>query len=135
MPKRHSSPYDWITPEERLRRIIELLATAAVRVVQEESVTPTKEPPSPLTTHGSLRAPTKGRIPYGEQKTPVGRTINPLEDHWLKRIRALAADSLSSEEIAKRLNLEDRKSKRNGKWSRTTVWRILQKAKKKVVTK
>jgi len=134
MTERRQSQYDWMIPEERFRRIVDLLAAAVIRIAQEESSTPVKKSPSPPTIHDSLRPTAKGRIPYGERQTPVGRSINPSEEHWLKRIRELSADGLSSEGIAKHLNQEDRESKRAGKWSRTAVWRILQRSKKKAVT-
>ena len=135
MTERRPSMYDLMAPEERFYRLVELLAIGLTRLVQEVNIPPTDKPSLSQTVCESLRPAAKGRIPFGERQSPVGRTIDLLEEHWIKRIGYLSADGLSSEKIAKLLNQEDRESKRSGKWSRTAVWRILQKTKKKVVTK
>ena len=54
---------------------------------------------------------------------------------WIRRIQELARQKYSTEKIAQFLNKEDHETKRAGKWSRTAVWRILQRPQKKPVTK
>ncbi len=63
-----------------------------------------------------------------------GRETNEDEMRWIKRIWELKAQGLSSEKIAQQLNREDQTSKRAGKWSRPTVWRILKRIKEKGIT-
>jgi hypothetical protein len=77
---------------------------------------------------------TKGRVPFGFQQNPCGRTEHEAEVKWLKRIVELADSGLSGEQITRRNNKEDHESRRAGKWSRTAVWRTLKRFKKKSVT-
>jgi hypothetical protein len=91
-----------------------------------------KEISEPLGTR--KRAP-QGRVPFGFQQNPYGRTIDESEMRWIQRIQALASQKFSTEQIARHLNKEDLETKRAGKWSRTVVWRTLQQFKKKAVTK
>jgi hypothetical protein len=83
---------------------------------------------------GMRRRPPQGRIPFGFQQNPYGRAIYEPEIKWLERIHKLASQKLSTEKIARLLKKEDLTSKRAGKWSRTAVWRILKRIKKKAVT-
>ena len=133
--RKHLDPED-MTPEERLERVVELLATAVVRLIGEERKEETRpstlaSPSQPEIAHAP---PTKGRVPFGQEIGGMGRIFNEAEVRWIKRIRELAAQGCSSEKIAKQLNLEDHESKRSGKWSRTAVWRILKRLKGKGVT-
>lgn len=122
---------DEMAPKERLDRIVEILATAVIRMVQEEKRSsdqpPDKEPQR-------LSAP-KGRLPFGQKKIEGRRDIDATERRLIEWICTMAAEGCSSEKIAKTLNAEDRETKRAGKWSRTAVWRILQRIKKEGVTK
>ena len=131
MTERRQSPFDWMQPAERLERVIELLALGAIRAAQNPAppaATLKELPASSIPLHFK-----RGRIPFGQQKTSSGRISNHLEGQWLKLIEDLAAKGFSSEEIAKHLNKKDLTSSRAGKWSRTAVWRILQKPKKKTL--
>ena len=133
--RKHLDPED-MTPEERTERVIELLATAVVRLVRgdgkEEMKLPTSEnSPQPEMAHA---LPTKGRVPFGYEMGETGWVVKQTEFFWIKRIQEFATQGWSSEKIAKQLNLEDHKSKRAGRWSRTAVWRILKQLKEKGVT-
>ncbi len=127
---------DDITPEEREERVIELLATAVVRLMGDERKEETKPPilVSPSQSEIAHAPLVKGRIPFGQETGGMGRVFNETETRWIKRIQELAAQGWSSEKIARQLNLEDHESKRAGKWSRTAVWRILKRLKEKGVT-
>ncbi|HOW27545.1 MAG TPA: recombinase family protein [Elusimicrobiota bacterium] len=119
------------TPEERLERIVELLAIGVLRLLaeQKEATDP------PVIKQPSEPPPQKRRIPFGLEKVDGGRDIDAIEKKWVERIQQIASEGNSSEYIAKALNQEDRETKRVGKWSRTAVWRILQLLKKTTVTK
>ena len=134
--KKHFDP-DEMTPEERMERIVELLAGAAFKLSLNEE----KKEAEPTTSTTPAQAltlplpPAKGRIPFGQKISVEGREVNNVEAGWIRRIKELATDGFSSEKIAKQLNQEDHESKRAGKWSRTAVWRILRKTKDKGGTK
>src|SRR5258708_19672747 len=80
-------------------------------------------------------APPQGRVRFGLQQKPYGRAICEAEMRWIERIHELATQGFSTEKIAQLLNKEDRETKRAEKWSRTAVWGILKRFKKKAVTK
>jgi biotin operon repressor len=140
---------DDLTPEERLERIVEILAQGVIRQIQKEK---TGENPPPGETqdrqaveNSARAAPTPeekyilgirpGRVPFGQKLTETGRSLHESEWALIKQIQQLAAEGFSSEKIAKKLKEEDHLSRRAGKWSRTAVWRILQRLKEKGVTK
>ena len=133
--RKYLDPED-MTPEERLERVVELLATAVVRLVRGEGKEKMKPPTStsPSQPDVSHAPPAKGRVPFGQEINEMGRIFNEAEVRWIKRIQELTDQGWSSEKIARQLNLEDHESKRSGKWSRTAVWRILKKFKRKGVT-
>lgn len=122
--KRYLDP-DELTPEERLSFIIKLLAKAGVRLALKEKESGElvfKEPPISL---DSLLPAESGQIPFGMKSYGLNRVVNKAETKWIKRIQELNESGLSTEKIAKVLNIEDKKSKWAGKWSRTAVWRIM----------
>ena len=130
-----------MTPEERLERVVELMATGALRLIREEqdvgrtnSISSEKSENIIPTTSNIPIPPKKGRVPFGERITTAGREVNEVELAWIKRIQELASQGCSSEYIAEKLNEEDHESKRAGKWSRVAVWRILKGLKEKPVT-
>ncbi|MBI2069488.1 MAG: recombinase family protein [Elusimicrobia bacterium] len=134
--RKYLDPED-MTPAERMKCVIELLATAAMRMALDEGKEEIKSPTStPSSQPGVTHAPiAKGRVPFGQEIDGMGRIFNETELRWIRRIQELATQGWSSEKIAKQLNLEDHESKRAGKWSRTAVWRILKKFKENGVTK
>jgi len=141
--------YDEMTPEERFQRIVEIMSRASVRLLNkqmaesagqgagapERATTIDEQVPEPDLTEkadlkhgvleGHLTPSCRGRVPFGQKKCGQDRRVNEIELSLIKDIQRLAAKGLSSEQIAQRLNQEDKVSKRAGKWSRTAVWRIL----------
>jgi len=127
---------DDMTPEERLDRIVEILAEASIRLINEQQ-REAAEPAGPHIpdTPASAICPMKlGRLPFGQKKFDGGRVESPDEAALVKRICELAREGLSTDAIAKWLNQEDKTSKRSGKWSKVAVWRILRRQKGKGVT-
>lgn len=141
---------DDMTPEERFERVVEILSQASLRLLRkqqaeaagqspekpEAAATASEEAiaPDPMETadlesgviEGQIAPPPRrGRVPFGQRKCGQDRQINEIELSLIKDIQRLAAEGLSSEQIAQRLNQEDKVSRRAGKWSRTAVWRIL----------
>ena len=100
-------------------------------MIRTNSAQPPEEDSEPF---GMRRRAPQGRVPFGFQQNLYGRAIYEPEIKWLQRIHELATQKLSTEKIARLLNKEDLTSKRAGKWSRTAVWRILKRIKKKAVT-
>jgi|GEM_PF-1093116 len=123
-----------MTPQERLERLIELLANGVVRAARNKTFDPVGKinPISVKSTHSLQK---KGRIPFGQCKAETGRASNPTEAYWIAQIIRMSAEGFSSGQIAQRLNQEDTMSQRAGRWSRTAVWRILQHLKQTGVTK
>ncbi|OGS12952.1 MAG: hypothetical protein A2234_06930 [Elusimicrobia bacterium RIFOXYA2_FULL_58_8] len=143
---------DEMTPEERFNRVVEILTQASLRLlgkqraeaagqnvekswqattVGEQIVGPPPEE-APLDYSSSevpREPPRRGRVPFGHRKYGEDRQIHEIELSLVKDIQRLAAEGLSSEQIAQRLNQDDKVSKRAGKWSRTAVWRILKRLK------
>jgi hypothetical protein len=141
--------YDEMTPEERFRRVVEILSRASIRLLNNQmaeatgqdavksgqAVTASRQVAAPDPTEkvdlehgvleGHLALPQRGRVPFGQKKYGQDRQVNEIELALMKDIQRLAAEGLSSEQIAQWLNQEDKVSKRAGKWSRTAVWRIL----------
>jgi len=141
--------YDDMTRQERFQRVVEILSQASLRLLKkqqakvagqgteipEQSVTAAEQVavPDPTETvdlesgvfEGHLAPSPRGRVPFGQRKCGQGRQVNEIEHSLIMDIQRLAAEGLSSEQIARRLNQEDKVSKRAGKWSRTAVWRIL----------
>jgi len=135
MDYRLKNPDD-MTPEERLDRIVEILAEASLRLLREQQ-SETAEPAGPPVpdTPAPAFCPMKlGRLPFGQEKFDGGRVESPDEAALVKRICELAREGLSTDAIAKRLNQEDKTSKRSGKWSKVAVWRILRREKGRGVT-
>ncbi len=134
MDQRLKNPDD-MTPEERLDRIVEILAEASVRLFykQQGKAAEPAGPPIP-DTPAQVYCPTKlGRLPFGQKEFEGLRVESPDEAALVKRIYELAREGLSSEAIAKRLNQEDKTSKRSGRWSRVAVWRILRRQQKRAL--
>ena len=129
MKKRHwyLDPSE-LTPQERLDRVIELLAKAAYLLAVEE-VKVRKAPKTISTPAPTLFPQRRGPVPFGQRQFGLNRAINEVEMKWIKRILELKKSGLSMEKIVKRLNEEDQESRRAGKWSRSAVWRILKRAK------
>lgn len=143
--------YDEMTAEERFKRIVEIMSRASLRLLKkqqaelgagqgaeklEAAATGGEQvaEPDPAEKadleHGVLESqlmppPRRGRVPFGQRKYGQDRQVNEIELSLIKDIQWLAAEGLSSEKIARRLNQEDKVSKRAGKWTRTAVWRIL----------
>jgi len=129
--------YDEMTPDERFRRVVEILTRASVRLLAKQRVEAAGEESAPITDATEnkhldftspevpLEPPRRGRVPFGQRRYGEDRQINEIELSLIKDIQRLATEGLSSEQIAQRLNQEDKVSKRAGKWSRTAVWRIL----------
>jgi len=119
-----------MTPAERLTRVVELLAAAALRLIEE--------PPTQVEEAGPHPAPVvfrpRGRVAFGKRWELEGWKDDPIEAAWIGRIVAWAKEGLSSEKIARRLNVEDRETRRAGKWSRPMVWRILRREKRRGAT-
>jgi hypothetical protein len=127
---------DEMTPDERFKRVVEILTKASVRLLEKqraaaEGAEPTPEPESPekqpldfTSPEVPLEPPCRGRVPFGQRKSGEDRKIHEFELSLIRDIQQLAAEGLSSEQIAQWLNQEDKVSKRAGKWSRTAVWRI-----------
>ena len=145
---------DEMTAEERFNRIVEIMSRASLQLLKKqqaeaagqnpekpEAAATTDEQaaaPDPTETadlergviEGQLAPTPRGRVPFGQRKCRQTRQVNEIELSLMKDIQRLAAEGLSSEQIAQRLNQEDKVSKRAGKWSRTAVWRILKSMKK-----
>ena len=115
------------TSEERLNRVIEILADAVFRAVLAEQTGIAEA--STLHRGTSIssipRLPQKGPVPFGQRIVEEGVEEDPDEKRLIRQIQRLSAKGYSGDKIAKRLNREDKKSRRAGKWSRTAVWRIL----------
>lgn len=114
-----------LTPEERADRVIELLGKAAVRMAEEEKPGAVKEDRDMSGAPAIVVKIQCGPVPYGQEMLGLERVEFEKEMKWIKRIQELNKAGLSTEKIAKRLNEEDQESRRGGKWSRSTVWRIL----------
>ena len=122
---------DWMdpgdmTPEERLDEIMDLLARGAVRLALKEK----------LLGHRVAESlpPGRGRIPFGVKREHGQRFTDLVESALIEQVEKLAAEGLSLAKIVKRLNAEDRASRRAGKWSGAAVWRILRRKKSKGAT-
>lgn len=126
---------DALTPEERLTRIIELLAKAGVRLALKKEKGGAQKIEDLLISLDSLLPAKSGPVRFGQRAYGLDRVINEEEAKLIKRIRELRENGLSTEKIAKRLNEEDKESRRAGKWSRSTVWRILKRLKSEGTSK
>jgi hypothetical protein len=115
------------TPEERLNRVIEILADAVFRAMLTEQTGTAKGRMNHRGTSISCipRLPQKGPVPFGQRIAEEGVEEDPDEKRLIRLIQRLAAKGYSVDKIAKRLNQEDKKSRRAGTWSRTAIWRIL----------
>lgn len=119
-----------VTPAERLERVVELLAKASFLLAVEQMKTGEAGIEKTEKDESTISVPTplqikSGPVPFGQKQLGLGRTVDESEATWIKRIQVLKRDGLSTEKIAKRLNEEDRESRRAGTWSRSAVWRIL----------
>ena len=118
-----------ISSEELTRRVVNILASATVRLATEGE----KKNENPNILAATAQPgdfpilPKRGPIPFGQKPGANGVEIDENEIALIKRIQELAAQELSSETIAKMLNKEDHQTKRSGRWTRTAVWRILNK--------
>lgn len=134
--RKHLDPDD-MTPEERLNRVVDLLATASLRLVTGDKV-PSESPAEADKATIQVSEPQSqkivqgiGRMPFGQKMTEGGRAVDTVELKWIRRIQKLAAEGLSMEKIAQRLNEEDHETRRQGKWCGSTVWRLLRRVSKK----
>lgn len=135
---------DEMTPKERFNRVVEILTRASVRLLNKQRAeAAAREKGEPVVPENALTEPEeskvldftspeiyeleprRGRIPFGQRRYGPQIKGNEIELSLIQDIQRLAAEGLSSEQIARRLNQEDKVSKRAGKWSRTAVWRIL----------
>ena len=125
-----------ITPAELSQRVVDILASAAVRLLTEGKKEAIGPPTSttPTWNYDCLTLPKRGPIPFGQKLGKNGLEVNENEMVMIKRIQELAKEGWLSEKIAKLLNAEDHETKRAGKWTRTAVWRILKRLKEKGVT-
>ncbi len=119
-----------LTPVERLDRIVELLAKASLMLAVEQMGKSEAGIEEVAKSAPAISVPTSlqlksGPIPFGQKQAGLDRVVEESEAKWIKRIQELAKAGLSTEKIAKRLNREDKESRRAGKWSRSAVWRIL----------
>lgn len=122
-----------MTPTERLERVVKLLAKAASAPDSKKEEGPTTLD-GPLEGKGPCIPSTSGPIPFGKKLGDGGLEINEEQFYWIKRIQEWDGLGYSSGKIAKRLNEEDHKTKRAGKWSRTAVWRMLKRINEKGFT-
>lgn len=127
--RKHMTPED-MAPMDRLSRVVELLASAVLRLIEKPPTTSDDPAPGPVPPGFGPR----GRVPFGKQWELEGWKDDPREAVWIGRILAWAKEGLSSEKIARKLNAEDRETRRASKWSRTAVWRILQREKRRGAT-
>jgi len=122
-------PPEQMTPEEREARTMELLVLASVRWAQEikngtggEKDLATSSNISPTTIPVY---PKRGPVPFGYSWVDGEIITKDEEMKWIRRIKDMALEHKSTEEIAERLNQEDQTSCRSGQWTRVAVWRIL----------
>ncbi len=130
---RLTDPKD-LTSQERGLRIMELHASILERMKREKE-NPAPPPSEKVERLGTRTRSPQGRVPFGFQQNPYGRGAHEVEAKWVQRIQELVSQKFSSEQIARTLNKEDHETKRAGKWSRTAVWRILQRSQKRPITK
>jgi hypothetical protein len=121
---------DELTPAERLERVVELLAKASYMLAVEqmkraETGIKEDEEPAPIISAPTPMELKSGPVPYGHKQIGLDSVVDEAEVKWIKRIQELNKAGLSTEKISKRLNEEDRESRRAGKWARSAVWRVL----------
>lgn len=118
-----------MTPDERISRIIELMAVASIRLATEErALGIDRVAKASVENHASSDKCVKrrpGPAPFGQIDQGGVRLLNPAEQVWIEKIHKLSAKGLSLQKIADFLNSEDHESRRSGKWSRPIVWRLL----------
>lgn len=119
-------PPEELTPQERRMRIVELLAQACLRHMAEKKAGVFASAPSAAEAIPRF----KGPAPFGERDTVNGRVTNDAEAACINRIRELSAGGQSSQRIAERLNQEGRRPRFASQWSRTAVWRVVQRLQK-----
>ena len=105
---------DKLTSEERLARIIELLAKAGVRLALKEKKDRFAQAKEPAISLDSLLPAKSGPVPFGQKAYGLDRIVDEGEAKWIKRIQELHEKGLSTEKIAKVLNLFQKNDK---KWS------------------
>ncbi len=124
---------DEMTSDERFRRVVEILTRASVRLLEKQRAeTAAREKGEPVVPGNALTEPEeskkldftapeiyepeprRGRIPFGRRRDGPRIKGNEIEMSLIKDIQRLAAEGLSSEQIAQRLNQEDKVSKRVG---------------------
>jgi site-specific DNA recombinase len=71
-----------------------------------------------------------GRLPYGSDLAPDGRTLldNPVERQVLEMIRAWRAEGQGARRIANELNERGVRSKTGGEWSPSTITGLLRRS-------
>jgi site-specific DNA recombinase len=71
-----------------------------------------------------------GRLPYGSDLAPDGRTLldNPVERQVLEMIRAWRAEGQGARRIANELNERGVPAKTGGRWSPTTITGLLRRS-------
>jgi hypothetical protein len=131
---------DEMTPPERFHRVVKLLASACLKLLnenlQQEIQIPTtlkNKEPRPIHSISTIhRKP--GPIPFGKKMQGLELGSNLVEESCIRRILDLHIKKYSNETIARILNKEDHETKRAGKWTRTAVWRILKERQPRGVT-
>ena len=119
--------YDDMTPDERMEKVITILAEAVVKVAmkqQQDGI----QTPSLETLKARLfdrKFQRSGIAPFGYRKENGKLITNPPEMVWINKIKKLEIEGLSTGKIARQLNAEDHSTKWAGKWDRSKVWRIL----------
>mgnify|MGYP001563640598 CR=1 FL=1 len=123
--------YDEMSSEARFNRIVEIMSRASLRLLkkqQAEAAGQSVGKPEQIATageqfaepdpteksdlergvfEGHLAPPPRGRVPFGQRKCGQARQINEIEVSLIKDIQRLAAEGLSSEQISRRLNMEN----------------------------
>lgn len=135
------------SPEERWAQVVELLATAAVRLARKQQVAGGTIPADEISVNAEADKITaskpipkeivielpefpSGRVPFGENWIGHGtRNKNMVEIVWMKRILTWASEGCSLTKLAEKLNRDDHETRYAGGWNRARVWWVLKRAK------
>ena len=130
-----------MTSQERSEQMLQLLAGAVVRLIENEKAAGIDPPPKksnsenlndvPISKHLSgkitiqIPEPKLGRMPFGERRKESGtRESHPTETVWMKRMLEWSKEGESLSKIANRMNKEDRETRYAGKWDRASFFSI-----------
>lgn len=129
-PARGTMRTDIISSEERLCRAAKLIYKGILswqaRGCPQAEMGDSATGSSAATPVSPAPAKIRGRIPFGQCLTPEGRQLNMAAIRTIGHIRIHSMAGLSSEKIARCLNDRDFPGPHARKWSRTAVWRVLQ---------